>query len=154
MLESLAQGSAPQRLLINRDLVSLHEAFVQRLVGAITAHAIEVVDQLLAHFLVLGSAAFHPLAHIHEMKAVARDNGTTPTGLQLEQGIRELRAELSNRAAENVKSEVKLREVETELSVAQASTDLLATGVLDYSVAPDGEEDDGEIQGDPLTAVT
>jgi len=67
---------------------------------------------------------------------------------------RELRAELSNRAAENVKSEVKLREVETELSVAQASTDLLATGVLDYSVAPDSEDDDGEGQGDQLTAVT
>lgn len=67
---------------------------------------------------------------------------------------RELRGELSNRAAENVKSEVKLREVETELSVAQASTDLLATGVLDYSVAPDSEDDDGESQGDQLTAVT
>ncbi|MGI9204869.1 MAG: hypothetical protein ACR2Q3_12720 [Woeseiaceae bacterium] len=67
---------------------------------------------------------------------------------------RELRAELSNRAAENVKSEVKLREVETELSVAQASTDLLATGVLDYSVAPDGEEDDENGQGDQMTAVT
>ena len=38
---------------------------------------------------------------------------------------RELRADLSDRAAENIKSEVKLREVETELSVAQASTDLL-----------------------------
>lgn len=55
---------------------------------------------------------------------------------------RELRTELSNRAAENVKSEVKLREVETELSVAQASTDLIATGVLDYSVAPDGEDEE------------
>ncbi len=54
---------------------------------------------------------------------------------------RELRSELSNRAEENVRSEVKLREVETELSVAQASTDLIATGVLDYSVAPDGEEE-------------
>ncbi len=67
---------------------------------------------------------------------------------------RELRAELSNRAAENVKSEVKLREVETELSVAQASTDLLATGVLDYSVAPDSEDDDGESPGDQVTAFT
>ncbi len=61
---------------------------------------------------------------------------------------RELRAELSDRATESVKSEVKLREVETELSVAQASTDLIATGVLDYSLAPDGEDesenDDGE----------
>lgn len=53
---------------------------------------------------------------------------------------RELRAELSDRATENVKSEVKLREVETELSVAQASTDLIATGVLDYSLAPEKEE--------------
>ena len=53
---------------------------------------------------------------------------------------RELRAELSDRATENVKSEVKLREVETELSVAQASTDLIATGVLDYSFKPDKEE--------------
>ncbi|MDH3440073.1 MAG: Atg14 domain-containing protein [Gammaproteobacteria bacterium] len=56
---------------------------------------------------------------------------------------RELRHELSNRAEENVRSEVKLREVETELSVAQASTDLIATGVLDYSVAP-GNEDESE----------
>lgn len=55
---------------------------------------------------------------------------------------RELRHELSDRAAENVKSEAKLREVETELSVAQASTDLIATGVLDYGVAPDKEDDD------------
>lgn len=57
---------------------------------------------------------------------------------------RELRAELQDRATENVKSEAKLREVETELSVAQASTDLIATGVLDYSVAPDGEQADNE----------
>lgn len=57
---------------------------------------------------------------------------------------RELRAELSDRATENVKSEVKLREVETELSVAQASTDMIATGVLDYSLAPDSENDDAE----------
>lgn len=61
---------------------------------------------------------------------------------------RELRAELSERATENIKSEVKLREVETELEVAQASTDLIATGVLDYALAPveeasgnDDEED-------------
>jgi chromosome segregation ATPase len=55
---------------------------------------------------------------------------------------RELRAELSERAEENVRSEVKLREVETELSVAQASTDMIATGVLDYSLAPDADDDD------------
>lgn len=55
---------------------------------------------------------------------------------------RELRHELSDRAAENVKSEVKLREVETELSVAHASTDLLSTGVLDYSLTPEQAEGD------------
>ena len=52
---------------------------------------------------------------------------------------RELRAELSDRATENVRSEVMLREVQTELSVAHASTDMIATGVLDYSVAPGAE---------------
>jgi len=58
---------------------------------------------------------------------------------------RELRAELSDRATENIRSEVKLREVETELSVAQASTDMLATGVLDYSVSPDDEDDEPRV---------
>ena len=53
---------------------------------------------------------------------------------------RELRAELSDRAAENIKSEVRLRDVETELSVAQASTDMIATGVLDYGVTPETEK--------------
>ncbi len=57
---------------------------------------------------------------------------------------RELRAELTDRAAENVKSEAKLRQVETELSVAQASTDMLATGVLDYSPGDDRESDHWE----------
>ncbi len=62
---------------------------------------------------------------------------------------RELRSELTNRATENVKSEAKLREVETELSIAQASTDLIATGVLDYSIAPEKpEEDNDEDAGD------
>jgi hypothetical protein len=50
---------------------------------------------------------------------------------------RELRTELTDRAEQNVISEVKLREVETELSVAHASTDMIATGVLDYSLAPE-----------------
>ena len=53
---------------------------------------------------------------------------------------RELRAELSDRATENIKSEVRLRDVETELSVAQASTDMIATGVLDYGVTPETEK--------------
>ena len=49
---------------------------------------------------------------------------------------RELRTELVDRAAETMHAEAKIREVETELSVAQASTDMIATGVLDYSFAP------------------
>jgi len=58
---------------------------------------------------------------------------------------REVRSELSERANENIRSEVKLREIETELDIAQASTDLIATGVLDYSLAPEVEESaDGE----------
>jgi chromosome segregation ATPase len=62
---------------------------------------------------------------------------------------RELRNELTDRATENLKSEVKLREVETELEVAQASTDLIATGVLDYSFAPEAEDEDQE-EGEDL----
>ena len=57
---------------------------------------------------------------------------------------RELRAELSERATENLRSEVKLREVETELEVAQASTDMIATGILDYSIAPDADDEELE----------
>lgn len=53
---------------------------------------------------------------------------------------RELRAELSDRATESTKSEARLREIETELSVARASTDLLASGMLDYT--GNGEDDD------------
>lgn len=63
---------------------------------------------------------------------------------------RELRAELTERATENLRSEVKLREVETELSVAQASTDMIATGVLDYSLVPEAPEEEG---GDLLDAA-
>ncbi len=48
---------------------------------------------------------------------------------------RELREELTDRASENIRSEVKLREVETELEIAQVSADMIATGVLDYSAA-------------------
>jgi chromosome segregation ATPase len=53
---------------------------------------------------------------------------------------RELRSELTDRATENLHAEAKIREVETELSVAQASTDMIATGVLDYSLSPDTPE--------------
>jgi chromosome segregation ATPase len=57
---------------------------------------------------------------------------------------RELRAELAERATENVHAEAKIREVETELSVVQASQDLIATGVLDYKFLPDEDDPDGE----------
>ena len=60
-----------------------------------------------------------------------------------------MRSELSERATENIRSEVKLREVETELEVAQASTDLIATGVLDYSMTPEVEEV-GDEEGEDL----
>jgi len=66
---------------------------------------------------------------------------------------RELRADLANRATENVKSEVKLREVETELSVAHASTDMIATGVLDYSLAPDSPTENSQ-EGAPKVNKT
>jgi chromosome segregation ATPase len=57
---------------------------------------------------------------------------------------RELREELTLRATESVRSEVKLREVETELSLVHASTDLLTTGMLDY-MNPETDEDDVQI---------
>ena len=59
---------------------------------------------------------------------------------------RELRSELTDRASENIKSEVKLREVETELEIAQVSADMIATGVLDYSLTEDMV--DGEVDGE------
>lgn len=64
---------------------------------------------------------------------------------------RELRSDLSDRATENIKSEVKLREVETELEVAQASTDMIATGILDYSMAPETELADDDADEDEVS---
>jgi len=52
---------------------------------------------------------------------------------------RELRSELVDRATHGIHAEAKIREVETELSVAQASNDLIATGVLDYSRTPNAQ---------------
>ena len=63
---------------------------------------------------------------------------------------RELRSELTDRASDNIKSEVKLREVETELEIAQASADMITTGVLDYSLTEniaDGKVDE-EVDSD------
>lgn len=58
---------------------------------------------------------------------------------------RELRTELTERATESVHAEAKIREVETELSVAHASTDMIATGVLDYSFIPDKPDTDAGV---------
>jgi predicted RNase H-like nuclease (RuvC/YqgF family) len=52
---------------------------------------------------------------------------------------RELRTELTERATQTIHAEAKIREVETELSVAHASTDMLANGVLDYPDASDAQ---------------
>lgn len=60
---------------------------------------------------------------------------------------RELRAELADRAAQNVHAEAKIREVETELSVAKASADMLATGVLVFD--EDSGDDESSGTGDP-----
>ncbi len=54
---------------------------------------------------------------------------------------RELREELQERAAENIRSEVRIRDIETELSVARASTDLISTGVLDYTEEEEEEKE-------------
>ena len=65
---------------------------------------------------------------------------------------RDLRSELTERATDIIKSEVKLRDVETELSIAQASTDMIATGILDYT--SESEEDDGAVDSDMSKAAT
>ena len=66
---------------------------------------------------------------------------------------RELRSELAERATENVHAEARIREVQTELSVAQASTDLIATGVLDYSVTAEQEDGSDPANEDDPAAV-
>ncbi len=83
---------------------------------------------------------------IKELENVRAEQGAKITQLRKDlkdsvKKTRELRAELSDRATENVRSEVKLREIETELEVTRASSDMIATGVLDYSMAPDDEDD-------------
>jgi TolA-binding protein len=86
----------------------------------------------------------------HQQEKIEKMNGDLRESVLK---TRELRSELSDRATQNIRSEVKLREVETELEVAQASTDLIATGVLDYSLTPEVEEvADGENDEDMLDA--
>lgn len=83
---------------------------------------------------------------IKDLEKVRAEQGAKITQLRKDlkdsvKKTRELRAELSDRVTESVRSEVKLRDIETELEVTRASTDLIATGVLDYSMAPDDEDD-------------
>ncbi len=61
---------------------------------------------------------------------------------------RELRSELTDRATKGIHAEAKIREIETELSVAQASTDMIATGVLDYALTPDANAAADEVEKD------
>ena len=67
---------------------------------------------------------------------------------------RELRAELAERATENVHAEAKIREVQTELSVAQASQDMLATGILEYETAEVDEQSEEDQQPETRGAAT
>lgn len=63
---------------------------------------------------------------------------------------RELRAELAERATENVHAEAKIRDVETELSIVQASTDMISTSVLGYNYGDEqDDEDKTAVLGEP-----
>jgi len=78
-------------------------------------------------------------------EALKRTGVIEKLSLDLKESVkktRELRLELTDRATENVRSEVKLREVETELSVAQASSDMISTGILDYSMESSEKDKD------------
>lgn len=88
----------------------------------------------------------------HQQRRLARMTADLKESVRL---TRQLRGELSDRATESLKSEVKLREVETELEVAQASTEFIATGVLDYSLAndPDAGDDDDVAAADRKAAT-
>ncbi|MEL7187831.1 MAG: hypothetical protein AAFN50_15585 [Pseudomonadota bacterium] len=69
---------------------------------------------------------------------------------------RELRNELADRATETVHAEAKIREVETELEIVQASSDMIATGVLDYSLTQEAlkSDDDEESSNDDPAEVS
>lgn len=98
-----------------------------------TAEKLETVEQELEDALdgieKRDNVISHQQARVEELKKDLKESVTK---------TRELRHELQDRALEGVKTEARIREVETELSIAQASTDLIATGVLDYGGDPDG----------------
>jgi uncharacterized protein (DUF3084 family) len=121
---SSRMGSVTQLRIAQNELAQVKES-AEQLEKDLEASAadIEKRDKVISH----------QQRHVEELKKDLKDSVLK---------TRELRAELSERAEESVRSEAKLREVETELSVAQASTDMIATGVLDYSLAPDADDDD------------
>jgi hypothetical protein len=123
VVDKLADGIGHPRIAQN-ELAQVKES-AEQLEKDLEASAadIEKRDKVISH----------QQRHVEELKKDLKDSVLK---------TRELRAELSERAEESVRSEAKLREVETELSVAQASTDMIATGVLDYSLAPDADDDD------------
>lgn len=59
---------------------------------------------------------------------------------------RELRAELTDRAEQTVRLEMRVRELETELSVAQSSPSLMASSLMGYGTE-DGEGESPETAG-------
>ncbi len=81
----------------------------------------------------------------HQQKQLDKFKGDLKASVRK---TRELRSELTDRASENIRSEVKLREVKTELEIAQVSADMIATGVLDYSLTKDIGEVEVEVDED------
>ncbi len=109
----IAQGDAAQ---VKEKLESTEQALEDALDG------IEKRDNVISH----------QQTRVEDLKKDLKDSVTK---------TRQLRHELQDRATESVRSEARIREVETELSIAQASTDLIATGVLDYESVPEVEQD-------------
>jgi len=60
--------------------------------------------------------------------------------------MNELREELASRAEENLHATVKLHQVETELSVARAGSELISSSELEYDKDDDRYDDDNGIE--------
>jgi len=82
------------------------------------------------------------LVQISEAKRKEKDTQIDDLRKSLRDSVhktRELRLALSEKASENIIAEAMLREAKTELELARASTDMIATGELAYD-APDDDE--------------
>ncbi len=85
---------------------------------------------------------FEELLKISEEKRQEKDVRIDDLKKSLRDSVhktRELRHELTEKASENIISEVMLREAKTELELAHASTDMISTGELRYD--PPDEDD-------------